>query len=50
MVAVPPWVRNRSPHRPEVSAVSVVVIIHPEGSHPDAAHTFAVSVEPATRK
>ena len=50
MVAVPPWVRNRRPAKPEARLESVAVAIQPDGSDPDAGHTFAVSVEPTARK
>ena len=50
MVAVPPWVRNRQPARPEARLVSVVVAIQPEGSDADDGQALAVSVDPTTRK
>jgi len=49
-VAVPLCVRNRIPQEPEVRALSLAVTIQPLGSEPEAAHTFAVRVEPTTRK
>jgi hypothetical protein len=48
--AVPVWVRKRMPAKPEVRLLSVAVTIQPDGSDPDDGHTFAVSVEPTTRK
>ena len=49
-VAVPLCVRNRIPQEPEVRALSLAVTIQPLGSEPEATHTFAVRVEPTTRK
>jgi hypothetical protein len=43
-------VRNRIPQKPEVSELSVALIIQPEGSVPVEGQTFAVSVDPTARK
>jgi hypothetical protein len=49
MVAVPAWVRKRSPAKPDPNELSVAVTIHALGCEADAGQTLAVRVDPTAR-